>query len=79
MAKNFEPHARERNQTPVSPGYLVWCPFCDEWTLTDSIVARKKLGMHIGSKHPEEVRFKRGVQPPKIVVLDEIRKVSNDR
>lgn len=64
MANSFESYARELCVVTPNSGFNLWCPFCDDWQLTDSMVARKKLGQHITSYHPEEVRFRRGEKPP---------------
>jgi hypothetical protein len=67
VADKFEPFAREKTLVKPDNKFTLWCPFCDKWRLTDSMVARKKLGLHITSHHPEEIRFKRGERPPEIV------------
>lgn len=69
MANALDKHAREKMFTKCDNGFYLWCPFCDLdddecWRLTDSIVSRKKLGMHIVNKHPNEVRFAQGTKPP---------------
>jgi len=64
VADKFERFARQRTLIKPDNCYTLWCPFCDEWRLTDSMVARKKLGLHISSYHQEEVRYKRGESPP---------------
>ena len=53
-------------KTPPRNGLVLWCPFCDEWTSKDSMINRKRLGLHISGEHPEEVRFKKGEQPPEL-------------
>lgn len=67
MADKFEKYARETTIVKPDSGYTLWCPFCDDWRLTDSMVARKKLGLHVSSYHPDEVRFERGMTPPDLI------------
>lgn len=72
MADKFERYAREPTLIKPDNCYTLWCPFCDEWRLTDSMVARKKLGLHICSYHQEEVRFEKGVKPPALEEVDSL-------
>lgn len=62
----FEDSAREKLRTAVNKENFVWCPFCDDWALTDSIVARKRLGLHIANYHADEVLFHKEERPPKL-------------
>jgi hypothetical protein len=64
MPDKFEPFARQPCLVKPDNNFTLWCPFCDNWRLSDSMVARKKLGLHISSYHPEETRFERGKPPP---------------
>lgn len=52
--------------TPPNSRFVLWCPFCDEWQVKDSMIARKRLGLHLSDKHPDEVRFRKGVEPPPV-------------
>lgn len=72
VADKFERFARETTMVKPDSGFTLWCPFCDDWRLTDSMVARKKLGLHVCSYHSEEVRFKRGVKPPSLEEVDSL-------
>lgn len=63
----YDKFAVERNKTPVTADHTLHCPFCDDWKLGDSMVARKRLGVHIASYHNFEVSFHRGEQPPSLV------------
>lgn len=57
-------NAHEITKVVPSRNYMLHCPFCDKWKLIDSMVARKKLGLHLVNEHDEEVRFKEGIEPP---------------
>jgi len=59
-------HSEEKIRHPVKNDYTLWCPFCDRWALADSIVARKKMGLHIANHHHEEVLFSRTEKPPEL-------------
>jgi len=61
---------KESTEIPPNSKYVLWCPFCDEWSCRDSMIARKRLGMHVSNKHPEEVRFQKDTQPPEIVDIE---------
>ena len=62
----------KETKTIVKPSsnFFLWCPFCDDCATVDSMIARKRLGIHIVNKHPEEVRFKKGVTPPALEDID---------
>ena len=70
MANKFEHYSREKTVVPPDNKFVIWCPFCDSWRLQDSMVARKKLGLHITNSHQEEVRFAKGVKPPELEPVD---------
>ena len=70
MANKLERYAREVTNIKPDNGFVLWCPFCDTWRLQDSMVARKKLGLHITNSHTDEVRFARGTTPPDLVDVD---------
>ena len=69
MGKKYSEYAAENCRTKPDNDYDLFCPFCDNWKLTDSIVARKKMGMHIANHHHDEVRFERGATPPPLEAL----------
>jgi hypothetical protein len=71
MPDKFEPFARQPCLVKPDNNFTLWCPFCDDWRLSDSMVARKKLGLHISSYHPEETRFERGKPPPTLQDVEE--------
>ena len=77
MPDKFEPYAREKCVVKPDNAFNLWCPFCDDWKLTDSMVARKKLGLHVSSYHPNEVRFKRGKKPPELEDIERERLCTN--
>lgn len=49
---------------------MIYCPFCDTWSRQDSMVARKRLGIHITEKHSEEVLFHKDETPPELEDID---------
>jgi hypothetical protein len=40
----------------------LWCPLCD-WHVTDSMASRRRLGVHLGNYHYEDVAYPLGVEP----------------
>lgn len=60
----FEASAREKIKTPILEGGKLCCPFCNKWRLSDSAVARKKLGIHLANDHADKVLFAAGTEPP---------------
>lgn len=62
---------KEVTEVPPSSKYTLWCPFCDDWSCRDSMIARKRLGMHVSNKHPEEVRYPKKYAPPKLVDMED--------
>lgn len=63
-------HLKEVTEVPPNSKYKLWCPFCDDWSCRDSMIARKRLGMHVSNKHPEEVRFPQKTIPPKLMEIE---------
>jgi hypothetical protein len=63
-------HLKEVTEVPPNSKYKLWCPFCDDWSCRDSMIARKRLGMHVSNKHPEEVRFPQKITPPKLMEIE---------
>lgn len=62
---------KETTKVPPNSKYILWCPFCNEWSCKDSMIARKRLGMHVSNTHPEEVRFGKNIDPPILKDFDD--------
>ena len=55
-------YAPPREQKPVLPGVVLWCPLCD-WHMPDSNTSRRRLGGHVANIHYTEVAFPLGEEP----------------
>lgn len=54
----------EKTTVPPNSDYTLYCPFCDGWACKDSMIGRKRLGLHVANSHDTEVRFPKDVSPP---------------
>ena len=61
---------KETTKIIPSNQYNLWCPFCDEWKYKDSMIARKRLGLHLVNEHSAEVRFGKNDIPPELRDID---------
>ena len=51
-----------KKRVPVTLGNNLWCPLCD-WHVTDSMASRRRLGVHLGNYHYDEIAYPVGTQP----------------
>lgn len=40
----------------------LWCPLCD-WHVSDSMASRRRLGVHLGNYHYDEIAYEVGTEP----------------
>jgi hypothetical protein len=51
-----------KRRMPVDTGNNLWCLLCD-WHVSDSMASRRRLGVHLGNYHYEDVAYPQGVEP----------------
>lgn len=59
MSKGFKD---TKKRVPVNTGNCLWCPLCD-WHVTDSMASRRRLGVHLGNYHYDDVAYAVGTEP----------------
>jgi hypothetical protein len=47
---------------PINAGKVLWCPLCD-WSATDSMITRQRMGLHLADEHYAEIAFPPGQEP----------------